>query len=104
MREFISIAAIFIAFCYFITFGAAMMVATASQMHWFLGLLALSALIVLRVWPALPALAYLGAAEIWHWHWWGAAALAFPVCIYIAVHYWVGLTDYFHRPPRQQGA
>ena len=108
MREFISIAAILVAFVYFLTFGAAMMVALESQMHWFLGMLALSGLIVLRIWPALPVLAYLGAHSIWSWPWWVAGLLAFPVCIYVVMHYWVRLTDYFHRPPpehrKHQGA
>lgn len=103
MREFISISAIIIAFVYFVTFGAATFMALDNEMHWALAFGAFAGLILLRLWPLLPAFAYYGADAVWGWPWWLALLLAAPISIYIVSHYWVRLTDWFRRPPSQQG-
>ena len=101
MREFISIGTIVLAAIYLVIFGAANFVALESQMHWGLAFIAIAALIVLRLWPALPVLAYLGAHFIWNWPWWIAGGFAAPICIYIVAHYWARISDYWHRPKKR---
>ena len=104
MREAISIMAIAIAFVYFIAFGAAVYVALESQMHWALAFIAFAALILLRLWPALPVLAWLGAHNLWNWPWYWSGLLALPIAFYVASHYWTLASDLFHRPGKTQGA
>ncbi len=104
MREAISIAAILIAFVYFIAFAAAVMAGLEREMHWAIALLAFAGFILLRLWPALPFLAWYGADRVFGWPWWLAILLAAPVCIYIVSYYWTRLTDYFRRPIQKQGA
>jgi hypothetical protein len=103
MREAISIAAILIAFVYFLAFGSATFMALENEMHWALSLLALSGIIILRVWPALPVLAYVGAYSVWSWSWYMSLLLVLPVSFYIVSHYWTRLFDYVRRPALNKG-
>lgn len=103
MREIISISAIIVAFFYFLAFGSAVFLVLEHEMHWFLALLAMSGIIILRLWPMLPLLAFIGAVNIWSWNWYSGAALALPIALYIISHYWTRLSDYFRRPRQKQG-
>lgn len=103
MREAVSIAAILVAFVYFILFGAAVFLALETQMHWVLALGAMALVILLRLWPLLPFFAWLGAHEVWGWSWLWASLLALPISFYIASYYWTRITDFFRRPHTQQG-
>ncbi|MEQ9661981.1 MAG: hypothetical protein RLN87_05455 [Parasphingopyxis sp.] len=102
MREVISILAIVIAFVYFVTFGSAVIMGLEREMHWALALGAFAAIILVRLWPLLPLAAWYGADTVWGWPWWIAIGLAVPVTIYILSHYWTRISDWFHRPARQQ--
>lgn len=102
MREVISIGAIILGASYLVMLGAANLAALETQMHWGLAIIALSAIIIFKLWPALPVLAYLGAHSVWNWPWWVAGLFAFPICFYVASHYWTKLSDLWHRPRRQK--
>lgn len=103
MREVISISAIVIAFFYFLAFGSAVFLALEHEMHWVLALFTMAWIIILRIWPALPILAVIGAVNIWGWDWYRGIALALPISIYIVSYYWTRFTDYLRRPPQKQG-
>ncbi|MCA1750150.1 MAG: hypothetical protein LC634_11720 [Sphingomonadales bacterium] len=104
MREIFSIGTIVLGAAYLAILAAANLVALESQMHWGIAVIALAAIILFKLWPALPVLAYLGAHNIWGWPWWVAGLFAFPICVYIAAHYWVRISDYWHRPKKRQQA
>lgn len=103
MREVISISAIIVAFIYFLAFGSAIFMALESQMHWALAFFTMAWIIILRIWPALPILAVIGAVHIWGWQWYQGIALGVPVSIYVVSYYWTRITDYFRRPMHKQG-
>ncbi len=98
MREVISISAIIIAFFYFLAFGASVFVALDTQMHWALALMAFAWIILLRLWFALPVLAFLGADGPLGWEWYWALCLAAPIAIYVITFYWTRFADYWRRP------
>lgn len=104
MREIVSIGTIVLGAAYLVMLAAANVVALETQMHWGIALIALAAIIILKLWPALPVLAYLGAYSVWNWPWWVSAGFAFPICIYIAAHYWTRISDFWHRPKKRQQA
>lgn len=103
MREIISISAIILAFFYFLAIGSAVFLALEHEMHWVLAFFAMSWIIILRLWPILPVLGYIGAVNVWGWNWYEGVALALPLSIYIISHYWTRLTDYIRRPSQKQG-
>lgn len=89
---------------YCLAFGGAMLMGLEAHMHWAFALLAMSAVILLRIWPALPLLAYYGARTAWDWEWYVALAFVLPVLGYIVPHYWMIVSDRLMKPRRQQGA
>lgn len=102
MREIVSIGTIVLGAAYLVMLGAANIVALETQMHWGIAVIALSTIIILRLWPVLPLLAYLGANHVWNWPWWIAGLFAAPICVYIVAHYWVRISDFWHRPSRRR--
>ena len=79
MREAISIIAIMIAFVYFMTFGTAVFAAIDTEVHWALAFVIFAAIILFRLWPLLPFLAWYGADQCaGAFPWWLAILLASP--------------------------
>ena len=104
MTALVSIAAMLFVAAYTIAFGTAMFMGLDLHLHWFLALLAISATILLRLWPLLPVAAYYGARIAWGWEWYGALPFVIPVLFYIVPHYWIRLSDYWMKPRGRQGA
>ncbi|MBC7987582.1 MAG: hypothetical protein H7X93_13090 [Sphingomonadaceae bacterium] len=104
MGAWVSISAMLLVAAYSVAFGTAMFMGLDLHMHWTLALLAISAAILLRLWPLLPIAAYYGARMAWGWDWYWALPFALPVCAYIVPHYWIRFSDYLMRPRRPQGA
>lgn len=104
MGPFLSVAAIAGVFVYVVTFGSAIFMGLEVEMHWGLALIAMAGIILLRLWPVLPLLAWLGAVRAWDWEWYWALLLALPVLAYIVPHYWIRIADRLTRPKPTQGA
>lgn len=101
MAALISIVAMALVAIYTIAFGTAMFMGIDLHLHWTLALLAISAAILLRLWPLLPIAAYYGARVAWGWEWYWALPFALPVLAYIVPHYWIKLSDWLMKPQRQ---
>ena len=102
MREVISISAIIFTFFYFLAFGSAVFMALEHEMHWVLASLTMSLIIILRLWPGLSLLAFIGAVNIWGWNWSFGTALVLPISFYIVYYYFVRITDYLRRTTQKQ--
>ena len=104
MRTAASCLAMTLVAIYCIAFGGAIVMGLAQHMHWVFALLAMSVVILARLWPALPALAYYGARTAWGWEWFIALPFILPVLGYIVPHYWMLISDRIMRPKLRREA